>query len=277
MKNLKKNKSDLVLVFLYIESMLLSLIVENKGFFWALFILSTVTVFLYCLLFLEIHWKKVLESDKRYDVALVVVMTALFNANVMVFANRLVLAILFFIYYLGLRYLVGMFKKGAVVQTQKNAINLAVLFTVFLGANANANVSVILEKSIGSFVMILSTAIIFVSIYLISYYSFLKNKVAKKWTHAYSIVLALILSEAAIVSGFYLEKYPSIYKTESISDMSIVTLPLFLVVIYYLVYGLMIHKVEKRITTRVLMEYLGISLVIFITLFVTIMFSVIKS
>lgn len=270
MKAIARNKSDLILAFLYIESILLSLITENKGFFWMLFLLSTVTVFFYCLLFLEIHWKRILESEKRYDVALVVAMTVMFNANVMVFANRLLLGIIFFVYYLGVRYLMEMFKKGQVNQMQKNALNLSAIFIIFLGSNLLTNIAIAAQKGVGEIVVPIVNAMTFAFIYLISYYNFTKNKVAKKWTRAYSLVLALILTETAILSGFYLERYPTIYKAEGVSNMSIVTLPLFLVVIYYLVYGLMIHKLEKRMTPRVLMEYIGISVVIILTLFITI-------
>lgn len=270
MKISARNKSDLVLAFLYIESILLSLIIENRGFFWLLFLLSTVTVFFYSIILLEIHWKKVLESEKKYDVAIVVAMTAMLNANVMVFANRLILGIILLAYYIGLRYLMGMFKKPAVGQIQKNALNLSVLFIIFLGSNLLTNIAIVLEKGLGEVMVALANIVMFVFIYLISYYNFTKNRVAKKWARAYSVVLALILSEASLLAGFYLERYPSIYKVESTSNMSIVTLPLFLVVIYYMVYGLMIHKLEKRLSSRVLMEYIGISVVILITLFITI-------
>ncbi len=266
----KKNKSDLILAFLYVESLLLSLILENKGFFWLIFVLSSVTVFFYCIMSLRIDIKKFLESDKKYDVFLVVAMTAMFNANVMVFSNRLVLAIIFLGYYLGLRYLVGMFKKGPVNQIQKNALNLSILFTVFLGSNLLTNITIALQKETGDIIVVLANAALFAAIYFISYYNFIKNKVAKKWVKAYSVILALILSETSLIAGFYLERYPSIYKVESTTNMSIVTLPLFLVIIYYMLYGLMIHKVENRLTSRVLMEYIGISAIIMATLFVTI-------
>lgn len=270
MEIFKKNKPDLILAFLYVESILLSLILENKGFFWLIFVLSSITVFFYCIIFLKIDVKKFLENEKKYDVFLVVVMTAMFNANVMVFSNRLVLAVLFLGYYLGLRYLMGMFRKGLVNQIQKNALNLSVLFTVFLGSNLLTNIAIAVEKETGEIIVVLVNVALFTFVYLISFYNFTKNKVAKKWVKTYSVVLALILSETSLIAGFYLERYPSIYKVESTSNMSIVTLPLFLVIIYYMLYGLMIHKVEKRLTSRVLMEYVGISAVIMLTLFITI-------
>lgn len=264
------NKSDLVLAFLYVESILLSLIIENRGFFWLLFAFSTITVFFYSIIFLEIHWKKILESEKKYDVTIVVVMTAMLNANVMVFANRLILGVILLAYYVGLRYLMGMFKSSTVSQMQKNALNLSVLFTIFLGSNLLTNITIILEKGVGGIAVALSNVVMFAFLYLISYYNFAKNRVPKKWARVYSAVIALILSEASLLAGFYLERYPSIYKVESTSNMAIVTLPLFLVVIYYMLYGLMIHKLEKRLASRVLMEYVGISAVILITLFITI-------
>lgn len=270
MNLLKKNKSDLLLAFLFLESVLLSMMLDSKGFFWMLFIASSITMFFYAILFLELPIKKFLDNDKKYDVFLVVVMTAMFNANVMVFSNRLVLAISFAIYYVGLRALMGMFKKGLVNQVQKNALNLSVLLTVFLGSNLLTNITIAVEKALGEFVILPATAILFAFIYLISYYNFIKNRISKKWARLYSVVLSIILSETALIAGFYLERYPSIYKVESTSNMSIVTLPLFLVVIYYMIYGLMIHKLEKRLTSRILMEYVGISVVITLTLFITI-------
>lgn len=270
MSFLAKNKSDVILGLLFIESILLSLVLENKGLFWLIFIISAITVFLYSTMVLEIPIKHLRESDKRDDVIFILVMTVLINANIMIFPNRLILSIIFLLYYSGLRYLLSIFKKDAVGQIQKNALNLSALFVIFLGINFNANISIIVEKSTGGFVVLPATVLIFVSIYLIAYYNFIKNRVAKKWAYTYSLSLALILSETALLAGFYLEKYPSIYKAESTSNMSIVTLPLFLVVIYYMLYGLMIHKLEKRLIPRVLMEYIGISTVIIATLFITI-------
>jgi len=270
MNFLTKNKSDLLLAFLFLESILLSMMLDSKGFFWMLFIASSITMFFYAIFFLELPIKKFLDNEKKYDVFLVVVMTAMFNANVMVFSNRLVLGIIFAVYYAGLRGLMGMFKKGFVNQAHKNALNLSVLLTVFLGSNLLTNITIAVEKALGEVVILPATIILFAFVYLISYYNLIKNKVAKKWAKGYSLVLSLILSETALISGFYLERYPSIYKVESTSNMAIVTLPLFLVVIYYMIYGLMIHKLEKRLTSRVLMEYVGIAVVITLTLFITI-------
>ncbi len=270
MSFLAKNKSDAILGLLFMESILLSLVLENKGLFWLIFIASTVTVFLYSIMVLDVQIKKFWGNGRRNDIIFIITMTALMNANIMIFPNRIILAIIFAAYYAGLRYLIWMFKKETVTQIQKNAINLAALLAVFLGTNFNANIAIIAEKSMGGFVVLPATALLFAPIYLIAYYNFIKNRVAKKWTHVYSLVLALILSETALLAGFYLERYPSIYKTENASSMSIVTLPLFLVVIYYMLYGLMIHKLEKRLVPRVLMEYVGISVVIMATLFITI-------
>jgi hypothetical protein len=270
MSFLAKNKSDVILGLLFIESVLLSLVLENKGLFWAIFVVSTITVFLYSIMVLDIHVKKFLESDKRDDVIFIIIMTALMNANITVFPNRIILGVIFIAYYIGLRYLIWMFERRTVSQTQKNALNLSVLLIVFLGANFNANIAMIAEKSIGGFVVLPATLLIFIPTYLVTYYNFTKNRVSKKWTRVYSLVMAFILSETAILAGFYLERYPSIYKVESVSNMSIVTLPLFLVVIYYMLHGLMIHKLEKRLAPRLLMEYIGISAVIMATLFVTI-------
>lgn len=270
MSFLAKNKSDVILGLLYIESILLSLVLENKGLFWLIFAIAAITVFLYSVMVLDIQIKKFWENGKRDDVVFVIVMTALINASITVFPNRLILSVIFLIYYTGLRYLIRMFKKGAMSQIQKNAINLSALFVVFLGANFNTNIAIIAEKGIGGFAVLPAVMLLFASVYLIARYNFSKNKVSKKWARAYSLVLALILSETALLAGFYLERYPSIYKTENAANMSIVTLPLFLVVIYYMLYGLMMHKLEKRLLPRVLMEYIGVSAVIMVTLFITI-------
>ncbi|RJO61417.1 hypothetical protein C4544_02775 [candidate division WS5 bacterium] len=270
MQALAKYRSDTILALLFVESILLSLVVENKGLFWVLFLASTVTVFLYCLMFLNIQLKNFKEDKKRDDILLIVVMTAMFNANITVFQNRLFLALLFILYFVGLRHLVRIFEKDAMGQVQKNALNLSVLFTIFLGANLITNVSIILQKELSDFVALPANLLLFGFVYVLSNYNFIKNKASKKWARTYSLVLALILTETSLISGFYLERYPSIYKVESTSSMAIVTLPLFLVVIYYLAYGLMIHKLGKNITSRVLLEYLSVSVIIMATLFITI-------
>lgn len=270
MQALAKYRSDTILALLFVESILLSLVVENKGLFWTLFAASTITVFLYSIMFLNIPLKKFREDKKRDDILLIVVMTAMFNANITVFQNRLFLALLFIVYFVGLRYLIRIFKKEAVGQVQKNALNLSVLFTIFLGANLITNVSIILQKELSDFMTLPTNLLLFAFVYALSNYNFIKNKVSKRWARTYSLVLALVLTETSLVAGFYLERYPSIYRVESTSSMAIVTLPLFLVVIYYLVYGLMIHKLGKNITSRVLLEYLSVSTIIVATLFITI-------
>lgn len=270
MQALAKYRSDTILALLFVESILLSLVVENKGLFWTLFAASTITVFLYSIMFLNIPLKKFREDKKRDDILLIVVMTAMFNANITVFQNRLFLALLFIVYFVALRYLIRIFKKETVGQVQKNALNLSVLFTIFLGANLITNVSIILQKELSDFMTLPTNLLLFAFVYALSNYNFIKNKVSKRWARTYSLVLALVLTETSLVAGFYLERYPSIYRVESTSSMAIVTLPLFLVVIYYLVYGLMIHKLGKNITSRVLLEYLSVSTIIVATLFITI-------
>lgn len=270
MNLLEKNRSEIILGLLFIESLFLSLVLANKLFFWMLFFLSVITVFFYALLILNIPVKKFMEHEKRDDVFLVLAMTIMLNANISVFQNRLFLALILVAYYLGLRVLVNSFKKNAASQFQKNILNLSVLFTIFLGSNLIINISVIGQKEIGEFVLVPLNLLLFAAIYLLSYYNFIKNKITAKWAKSYSLVLAFILTETSLLSSFYLERYPSIYKVESTTSMSIVTLPLFLIVIYYLVYGLMLHKLENRFTTKVIIEYLSVFSVIIITLFITI-------
>src|SRR3990167_9800502 len=192
MSFLAKNKSDVILGLLIIESILLSLVLESKGLFWMIFIVSATTVFLYSIMVLDVRVKKFWESDKRDDVIFILVMTALINANITMFPNRLILSVIFLAYYAGLRYLIWMFEKGTVSQIQKNALNLSALFVIFLGTNLNANIAMIAEKSIGGIVVLPATLLLFASIYLIAYYNFIKNRVSKKWARAYSLVLALI-------------------------------------------------------------------------------------
>ena len=55
MSFLAKNKSDVILGLLFIESILLSLVLENKGLFWFIFIVSAITIFLYSIMVLDIH------------------------------------------------------------------------------------------------------------------------------------------------------------------------------------------------------------------------------
>ena len=265
-----KNKSDFLLILLFAESILLSLVLESKGMFWFLFVVAAATVFFYSVMVLKVQIKDFWSSGSRDDILFIVAMTTLLNANIMIFPNRIVLSAIFLGYYVGLRYLIWTLSKERVSQVQKNALNLSGLFLIFLGSNFNANIGIILEKSLGGVVLLPLTALLFVSIYLVSFYTLTKNSVKKVWVRTYSLTLSLILSETALLAGFYLERYPSIYRTENASNMSIVTLPLFLIVIYYMLYGLMIHKVQKRINPRLLMEYIGISTVIMATLFITI-------
>ncbi len=266
----EKYRSDVILGLLYIESMLLTLVLANKLYFWLLFILSFITVFLYMLMFFGIELKKFLEYKKRDDILFILFITAFMNANIAVFGNHFILALVFLAYFLGLRYLAGMFKKGSMNQIQKNALNLSVLLAVFLGTNILVNLEIILQKYFGDFAVLTGGLSIFAFIYLLSFYNFAKNRITKKWTKAYSTVLAFLITEISLAASFYLERYPSIYKVENTTSLSIVTLPLFTIVIYYLVYGLMIHKLEERFTSRVIIEYLSVSSVIFFTLFVTI-------
>lgn len=267
---LAKNKSDFILVLLFVESILLSLVLENKGLFWFLFVVSSMTVFLYSIMVLKVQLKGFWSHEKRNDILFILAMTSLLNANIMIFPNRIILSVIFLGYYAGLRYLIWMFKNNKTSQIQRNSLNLATLVVIFLGTNFNANIGIILEKIIGGIIVLPLTLLLFASIYLVAYYAFTKNAVKKLWAHTYSLVLALILSETALLAGFYLERYPSIYRGESSSNMSIVTLPLFLIVIYYMLYGLMIHKVQNRLNPRLLLEYLGISSIIMATLFITI-------
>lgn len=270
MELIEKNKSEILLGFLFIESLLLSLLVGSAGTFWALFAISVATAFFYVILKFNVHPARVLADEHRYDIFLVVVMTAMLNANISIISNRIILLAILLAYFYGLRYLIGTFIKGTLNQVQRNSLNLAVLLTIFLGGNLITNLSMILERNIGGLAAFPSSALLFMLVYLLSFYNFVKSKVARKRAKVYAAVLALILSEVALLSGFYLEKYPNIYNSENAGNIAIATAPLFMVVIYYLLYGLLIHKVEKRIYPKLILEYIGVASVIIITLFITI-------
>ncbi len=269
MKLIEKNKPDILIGFLFIESLLLSLLVTNMSSFWVLYVFSILTVVFYLILKLGISPKELLEDKRKYDVFAAVMMTAMLNANISVLSNRLILIVILVAYYLGFRFVVGTFEKESLNQIEKNALNLSVLLTIFLGGNLITNLAIIVEKGTG-FVVLAGSVLLFMFVYLLSFYNFVKNKVAKKWAKVYAVVLALVLSEISLLSGFYLEKYPNLYKSDSASGIAITTASLFMVVIYYMLYGLLIHKVEKRLYPKLILEYLAISGVIIVTLFITI-------
>ncbi len=269
-EQLEKIRSDIILGLLFIESILLTLVVGNKLYFWLLYLLSFVSVFLYCLIVLDVPVKGFLKNTKRNDVVFIVSLAAIFNANAAIFNNRLVLALVFIGFYSGLRFLVKTFKANTATQIQRNGFNLAVLFIVFLGSNLIANLEIIAEKTFGEFAILPFNILIFALVQMATYYNFMKNRVAKRVARVYSVALALLLTETSLIAGFYIEKYPNLYKAENSANLSIVTLPLFLITIYYLTYGLMIHKIQKKFTAKVIIEYLSVSSVIFFTLFITI-------
>jgi len=270
MELLSKNKSDILLALLFIESVVLSSVVESTSIFWFFFIASGLTVIAYVFSEFDISIKSLPGSSHRNDALLIFFMTMVLNANIAIFLNRIVALVIFALYYLVVRYLLEALKGNIKNQIQKNALNLAVLITIFLSTNIFTNMHIVLEKKIGGLSILLLCLATFSTVYFLSYYSFVKNNIVIKWARVYSYVLAVVLTEVLLIASFYIESYPSLYGGDGVASLSITTTSLFLTVFFYSLYGLMMHKVNKKFHPKIILEYISISIVIILTLFLTI-------
>lgn len=270
MELLVKNKSDIFLALLFIESVVLASVVGSTGVFWFFFMVSVLTVFAYVFSEFDIRLKSFIENNHRNDALLIAFMTVVLNANVAIFLNRVIALVIFASYYLGVRYLSKSLKGQLKNQIQKNALNLSVLITIFLSSNIFTNMHIVLEKKIGGASLLLLSLATFSMVLLISYYSFIKNNIAIKWARVYSYTLALVLTEVLLVSSLYIESYPSLYGGDGMANLSITTTSLFLTVFFYSLYGLMMHKANQKFHPKIILEYVSISAVIIVTLFLTI-------
>lgn len=267
---IKQHKLDIYLALLFTESVALLSVTGKIGFFWFIFILLLLTSFLYSLAGFNSTVKSVFKSDYRYDIAFVTFMTIVLNANITVLTNKFISIIIFAVYYIGIRYFTKIRSGETKTRIQKNILNLFVLLCVFLGSNIFTNLYIAAGKSSEMLAVLIMPFLILGMVFALSYYSFVRNNIAVKWSKVYSWVLAIILTEIFLVSGFYIEEYPSLYRMEDGGGFSITTTALFMTVIYYSLYGLMIHKIDKKFHPKTILEYISISVIIITTLFLTI-------
>jgi hypothetical protein len=115
-----------------------------------------------------------------------------------------------------------------------------------------------------SFVVVM-TGLIF---YAVSYFLSFENGVEPKAAAPYLLTMSILASEMALISLVWIVNYP-VYTVTERGNLSGLPLPaILLTIVFYFVWGVFSHKIDKSLTRRVIIEYVLLTLVfVFVLLF----------
>jgi len=269
LSKIARYKSDFILLVLTLESFFLWLAAAEKGLFWLFFVISIITATILASAYFKLTILEILKSPRLPDILFFILLVLVFNVNIVIIPHILILLLALIFYFFGMKYFLKMIKKENSSQAQKNVIVLATLIILFFGSNLFTTITLNISNGSNSLALLVITLCFFAFIYLISKYSFEKNKVISQITKVYSLAISIILCELFVVFSFFSEKYPNL-KQGNTAVISISVASLFIVLVYYCIWGLLIHKLEDKLNFRIIFEYVGITFVIIMTLILTI-------
>lgn len=185
---------------------------------------------------------------------------------------KLVFAIIFVIinYYLwtSLKKVFNLRERAALFY--RNLLITLTFLAVFLGISGvfrvYVNISLLSQNNIYQMVLVLLT-------FVITYYasSFMASENGADMTkfREYNLVNAVICSEIAWVSSFWIVNYPVVGNIEK-SYIGGTPLPALLIsIIFYFIWGIISHKVDRSLDRKILNEYILITIIFIFVLFLS--------
>lgn len=120
-----------------------------------------------------------------------------------------------------------------------------------------------------SWARVLVVVSVFGIVYFLTYFLSWENGALDSRYRLYGLVCALLCSELAWVSSIWIVNYPVI-GTEEKASLGGTPLPAIMItIVYYFLWGLIYHKLEKNLTRKVLVEYLSFTAIFIAILLVT--------
>jgi hypothetical protein len=111
-----------------------------------------------------------------------------------------------------------------------------------------------------------ATGIIF---YLVSYFLAFENGVDSAKSQPYLLVLSLLASEFSLFGLIWIVNYPVYSSSERVSLAGLPLPAIILTLIFYFVWGIFSHKIDKSLTRSVIIEYILLTAVFVFVLLVT--------
>jgi hypothetical protein len=143
----------------------------------------------------------------------------------------------------------------------RNIISFTAILGIFFAIADILRWVLVFDNRISQVMIIVLT---FFSVFIICEFLFEAQGIEKSLL--YSLVLSFVISQLVWISSFWLISYP---QSERITVIG-VPLPAILgTVIFYLFWGLSQHRLEEKLTRRVLWEYIFISSTFILILFLT--------
>jgi hypothetical protein len=152
----------------------------------------------------------------------------------------------------------------------RNLLITLTFLAVFLGISGvfrvYVNISLLSQNNIYQMVLVLLT-------FIITYYasSFMASENGADMTkfREYNLVNAVICSEIAWVSSFWIVNYPVVGNIEK-SYIGGTPLPALLIsIIFYFIWGVISHKVDRSLDRKILNEYILITIIFIFVLFLS--------
>lgn len=229
-----------------------------------------------------INWKFFFDVDLKLTVikekAKFLILPLIFNLGLLylttiffqTFAKALITIIAFVANYyiwLALRKVHNLSDRAAVLH--RNILILVSFVSVFLGSTVIFRLYMLLSTSTSrqlyQFLLVIS---VFALFYFISYFLTWENGAADdiKKMRPYNIINSLLGAEVAWVSSLWIVNYPVI-AVQSKASLGGTPLPaILLAIVFYFLWGIIFHKLDRSLTRKVLTEYIFIT-----TIFITIL------
>jgi len=154
----------------------------------------------------------------------------------------------------------------------RNILIVLSFVSVFLGSATIFRLFILFSTSESRmYFQMLLTVLIFILFYIVSYFLTWENAADEDLVklRPYNIVNSLLGAEIAWVSSIWIVNYPVISVAEK-ANLGATPLPaILLTIVFYFLWGIIFHKLDRSLTRRVLTEYVLVTFVFVLVLLVT--------
>jgi hypothetical protein len=227
--------------------------------------------------FFEVSWKREVIIEKAKFLILPLVFnfgslylsTIFFQSFIKIFFDILVIGANFYLW-TSLRKVHNLSDRAAIFH--RNILIVISFMSIFLGSTALFRLFMLFGTTGSSlFFQLILIILIYALFYGISYFLAWENGADEdmKKLKPYILVISLLGAEVAWISSVWVVNYPVI-STQEKANLGGTPLPaILLTIVFYFLWGIVFHKMDKSLSRRVLTEYFVLTLMFIAILLVT--------
>lgn len=223
----------------------------------------------------DLKWGVILDKTKFlvlpmiFNVGALYLTTLFFQSFVRIVISIIVFAANYFLW-ISLRKVHNLSDRAAVLH--RNILIVISFMSVFLGSTTIFRLFMLFSTSSNRFIyQSLLVGFIFILFYLVSNFLTWENGADDDIIklRPYNVVNSLLGAEVAWISSLWIVNYPVIAVQEK-ANLGGTPLPaILLTIVFYFLWGIIFHKLDRNLTRRVLTEYIFVAVLFIAVLLVT--------